>query len=272
MQIRRLLLPGVLVVMSCVCSNLALAEDMFTELNLTYPAIQSPDVSQETNWRGMLGAGLLVLQPPIENTRTYGLPLLAVTYRDTVYFHFGQAGVYVLRSDDRRARLAIAVKARRGYDPSDYPGLAGMQKRDTSIEAGVSGVWLTRTALISYGYFTDVSGHSDGDSAQLNLAHPFRLQPRWHLTPSLGAQWLSAKVVNYYYGVLPSEAAPGRPAYEGTSSVNLRLGLMLSYRASREWSLFGGVSNTWLGNGISDSPIVIHDHIAALLVGGVWRF
>ena len=272
MWIRRLFLSGTLILVAHLFSSFAFAQDEFTELNLAYPAIQSPEVSHEGNWRGMLGAGLLVLQPPIENTRTHALPLVAITYRDTVYFHFGQAGVYVFKSDDRRARLALALKARRGYDPSDYPGLSGMNERDTSIEAGVSGVWLTRTALISYGYFTDISGHSDGDSAQLNLAHPFRLQPRWHLTPSLGVQWLSANVVNYYYGVLPSEAAPGRPAYEGTSSVNLRVGLMLGYRASREWSLFGGVSNTWLGSGITDSPIVIHDTIAALLVGGVWRF
>ena len=120
--------------------------------------------------------------------------------------------------------------------------------------------------------FTDISNKSDGNSAQLNLAHPLRLAPRWHLIPSIGAEWLSDKVVDYYFGVKPGEATLARPAYVGTASVNLRAGVMLHYRLSREWSLFGGASYTRLGSGISDSPIVTHDAITALHFGGGWHF
>jgi outer membrane protein len=270
----KFIIANTLAVIAMLMSPLAYAEDEYNELDLTYPSIATQGEAPTKNWRGMLGAGVLVMQPPIEDTRTYALPLLAVTYRDTVYFHFGQAGVYVFKSEDRLARLALALKARRGYDPSDYPGLTGMQKRDTSIEAGLSGVWLTTSPLliISYGYFSDVSDTTNGDSAQFGLAHPVRLTQDWQLIPSVGAQWLSSKVVNYYYGVMPSEATPSRPAYSGTASSNVRVGLMLHYRASRDWSLFGGVSYTRLGSGVSDSPIVIHDAVSALLVGGAWRF
>ena len=250
----------------------ALAQDEFSEFDAAYAGMPLPKSTRAGNWHGLVGGAVMVLQQPIADRRSFVLPLVSVTYRHSVYWHIGQLGVYVLSSDDHRARLALALKARRGYDPADYAGLAGMDKRATSAEAGLHGIWLTRAALISYGVFTDVSGHSHGNSAQLRLAHPFRIAPRWHLTPSVGAEWLSDKVVDYYYGVKPSEATPARPAYTGTASVNLRAGLMLSHRLAHAWSLFGGVGVTRLGSGISASPIVIHDTISALHFGGAWHF
>lgn len=272
MRIPFMFLQGMLIIGASLLSSIALAQDEYTELNLAYAVGPKVDTAREGNWHGLLGAGVIVLQQPVADTRTFVLPLVAVTYRNTFYWRFGQAGVYVLNSEDRRARLAIALKARRGYDPADYAALAGMAKRDTSVEAGLHGIWLTHASLISYGVFTDISNKSDGNSAQLSLAHPFRLAPRWHLIPSLGAEWLSDKVVDYYFGVKPSEATLARPAYVGTASLNLRAGVMLHYRLSREWSLFGGASVTRLGSGISDSPIVTHDAITALHFGGGWHF
>lgn len=272
MRILFMFLPIMLLIITGLWSHPANAEDAYTELVAAYAGTALPSEAHAGNWHGLVGGAVIALQQPVADWRGFVLPLVAVTYRNTVYWHFGQAGVYVLNSDDRRARLGLAVKARRGYDPADYAALAGMGKRDTSIEAGVHGIWLTHGALISYGYFTDVSGTSHGDSAQLSLAHPFRVAPHWRVIPSIGAEWLSDKVVDYYYGVRPSEATVNRPAYTGTACVNLRLGVMLHHRVSRDWSLFGGVGVTRLGSGINDSPIVIHERITALHVGAAWHF
>lgn len=249
-----------------------LAQDEFTELDAAYTGMPMPKLTRAGNWHGLVGGAVMVLQQPIADKRSFVLPLVAVTYRNTVYWHFGQLGVYVVNSNDHRARLALAVKARRGYDPADYTALAGMDKRYTSAEAGLHGTWFTHANFVSYGVFTDISGHSHGNSVQLSLAHPFRLAPRWFLTPSVGAEWLSAKVVDYYYGVQASEATASRPAYTGTASTNLRVGVMLSHRLSRSWSLFGGMGVTYLGSGISNSPIVVHDNISAVHFGGAWHF
>lgn len=252
-------------------SQASLAEDAFTELNAAYgPTAGS--LQRPGNWHGLVGGTLLSIQTPMGERKTFVLPLVALSYRQTFYWHFGQAGVYVLKSNDRRARLAIAIKARRGYDPSDYSALTGMDKRYTSVEGGIHGIWLSHGLFISYGLFTDISGRSHGSSAQLSLARPFRLAPRWHLVPSISGEWLSADIVDYYYGVTASEATATRPAYTGSASSNLRLGLMLTYRLSRDWSLFGGAGVTRLGGGISDSPIVSRDSITALHLGAGWRF
>lgn len=260
-----------LLLVLALASQISLAQDEYTELNAAYIATPLPR-TRTGAWHGLLGGAVIALQQSVADTRTYVLPLVAVSYRQTFYWHFGQAGVFVVSSADRRARLAIALKARRGYDPGISPALAGMDKRASSVEAGVHGTWLTHATLISYGVFNDISGHSHGSSAQLSLAHPISLAPHWHLVPSIAAEWLSAKVVNYYYGVKTSEATPSRPVYTGTSSTNLRVGLMLNYRLSRSWSLFGGIGYTKLGTGISDSPIVIHNGVAALHIGAGWHF
>lgn len=260
-----------LLLVLALTSRVCLAQDEYTELNAAYTATPLPQ-TQTGAWHGLLGATAITLQQPVADTRTYILPLIAVTYRRTFYWHFGQAGVFVLRSAHHHARLAIAIKARRGYDPSISPSLTGMDKRATSLEAGVHGTWFTHATLISYGVFNDISGHSHGSSAQLSLARPISLAPRWHLVPSIAAEWLSTKVVDYYFGVKSSEATPSRPAYTGAPSTNLRAGLMLNYRLSHDWSLYGGIGYTKLGTGISNSPIVIHKSVAALHIGAGWHF
>jgi len=249
------------------------AQDVFTELAFASAESGTRTESvQEDHWRGFLGAGTIALDHPVADRQAFVLPLVSVSYRDTVYWSLGQAGVWLLKSDDRSARLGLAVKARGGYDPEDYDGLVGMEKRHTSVEAGLNGKWWTRLVGLSFGYFTDVTDKSNGNSAQLGLSHSFRLSSKWSLTPSVGAEWLSDEVVNYYYGVRASEAIPGRPAYTGQSTVNLRGAMMVHYKMARAWSLFGGASITHLGTGMTDSPIIIQDNVAAVFVGAGWHF
>lgn len=259
--------------LSATASLSARTQDALNELDFAFGESEpEKDPARPDHWRGFLGAGLVALDHPVADRHAYLVPLVSISYRDTVYWNVGQAGVWLLKSDDRSARLGLALKARGGYDPDDYDGLAGMDKRHTSAELGLNASWRTRPMTVSLGYFTDVSDNSNGDSAMLGLSHPFRLSDTWSLTPSVGAEWLSTEVVDYYYGVRPSEVVPNRPAYQGQSSVNLRVALMAHYKLARAWSLFGGASITHLGNGITDSPISIHDNVTAIFVGAGWRF
>lgn len=251
----------------------ARAQDALSELDFALGDPETKEVStQSQHWRGFLGAGIGALNHPVADRQAFLLPLVSVSYRDTAYLRIGQAGVWLLKSADRTARVGVAVKARGGYDPAEIDGLTGMDERDTSAEVGINGMWRTRPVTVSFGMYTDVTDNSNGNSALLGFSHPFRLTERWGLVSSLGAEWLSAEVVNYYYGVKPSEATPNRPVYAGQSTVNLRAALMAHYKLTRAGSLFGGVSVTRLGSGITDSPISVEDNIAAVFVGSGWRF
>lgn len=251
----------------------AQAQDAATEFNQMYgDAVVATPASRSSDWRGFLGAGVLSTQQTTGDSRAFLVPVIAVSYKDIVYWQAARAGVWLLRSDDRRTRAGIAMKVRRGYDPENIDGLVGMERRDNSLEAGITGTWATRPVIVSAAYYTDVSGTSDGDSTSLTLAHPFRLGERWRVTPSVSAEWLDSDVISYYYGVKPNEATATRPAYTGRSAVNLRTGIAVHYALTRAWSLFAGLGYTHLGAGITDSPIVIHDGVTALHIGGGWRF
>lgn len=266
-------LINVVALLSVTASLPVRAQDALSELDFAFAETgKTTDPAGSSGWRGFLGAGLIALDRPVADRKAFLLPLVSVSYADTFYWNVGQIGAWLLKSDDRSARFGIALKARGGYDPDDYDGLMGMNKRDTSAELGLTGKWRTRPMTVSFGYYTDVTDKTNGNSAQLGFSFPIRLSDSWTLVPSVGADWLSAEVVNYYYGVRPAEAAPGRPAYSGESSVNLRGAVLVHYRLARAWSLFGSVSVTHLGSGVSDSPIIIHDDVAAIFIGAGWHF
>jgi outer membrane protein len=249
------------------------AQEILTEIDqaAAHMPAETPRASTSA-WHGLLGVGVVTTQTALGETRTLPLPLVAVTYRDTFYWHIVRGGVWLLKSDDRSARLGLAVKMRRGFDPDNFDQLTGMSERDRSVEAGVVGRWRIRPITINAAYYTDVSGTTNGGSANVGVSYRVPLGERWSLTPTLSAEWLSAKVVDYYYGVLPSEATAARPAYTGASTLNLRAGVMTRYRLAREWALFGGVSYTRLGSGIADSPIVVRENVASAMFGAAWHF
>ena len=200
------------------------------------------------------------------------LPLASVSYRDTAYWRTAGGGAWLFTGNQRRVRIGIAGKFRRGYDPDDEPALVGMRERDTSFEAGVNARFAMQATRVSAAYYSDVTGTTDGESAILGVAHAVRMGPRLRLAPSVRAEWLDADVVDYYYGVRADEATAARPAYAGKDTVNLRAGVSAGYALTRRWFLFAGVSHTWLGAGIADSTIVVNDEVAALYLGGGWRF
>ena len=88
------------------------------------------------------------------------------------------------------------------------------------------------------------------------------------MTPGFGAVWLSDDFVDYYTGVRPGEALPGRPAYRGRSTINRNASLGLSRSAGGRTSVRLGAEVEWLGEGITDSPIVDQDRVVTVF-GGV---
>ena len=82
----------------------------------------------------------------------------------------------------------------------------------------------------------------------------------------------SRQLNDYYYGVRSSEAIPGRPEYDVGDSVGLLTALRLNYRLNELWSVMAMGSVQWLGNKITDSPIVEKHYRASLLLGIMRRF
>jgi len=102
MRLQQCGLSAVLLLCTALTNTPAQAEDIFTELNAAYSATPIEETGSG-NWHGLVGGAVIALQQPVADRRNYVLPLVAVSYRRTLYWHFGQLGAYVLSSHDRRS-------------------------------------------------------------------------------------------------------------------------------------------------------------------------
>ncbi len=250
--------------------------DTAGELTEAYIDAGVPDGATITpsGFHGILGAGLVNGERIVGDARrrTVLLPLVLMTYEDWAYWSIGGGGVWLYHSDDRSLRFGLGLKLHLGYRPDDDPELAGMEKRKSSIDGYANALWQTPVVNIGATYYHDIGKVSRGDAATVRISHNFQITPDLRLTPSVGLEWESAGLVNYYYGVRPSETLPDRPAYAGHESVNYGAGVTGAYRLRRSWYLLAGLYAIHLSDGISDSPIVKRRHTKVGYVGAGWRF
>ncbi len=158
-----------------------------------------------------------------------------------------------------------------GYEAEDSPWLAGMHERKGSLWLGAAATWDAGPVQLSAELLGDASGHSKGRQFTLKAERRFQ-QGAWDITPRLALQQQDRKTVDYYYGVQAGEARLGRPAYEGSSAVNLQAGVRVGYTlAPRQW-MFVDVSATRLGSAIKDSPLVNRSSQPAVTAGYLYRF
>lgn len=168
---------------------------------------------------------------------------------------------------DRTLGLDLIAQARMdGYDAGDSPFLAGMATRQRSLDAGLAGHWRTAAGDLEASVVSDVLGRHRGQAAHLAWAWPVR-RGALLLRPELGLRWWSANLVDYYAGVRPEEARPGRPAWRGGNALIAEAALGAVLALDRRWSLFGRLGYERLPSAITDSPLIDRDQAVVGLFG-----
>ena len=260
--------------------SIALASPVFADstddATEVYTDAVRPASTQEkpSDFHGLLGVALFNGQKIIgdEGRRTSLFPLILLRYKDIAYWSIGGGGVWLLQSDDHALRFGAGIKFAGGWESGDDPELAGMQKRKSSVEGYLNGVWRTQLVTVGLHLYHDIGDASRSNMASLRLSRPIRVGDNARITQSIGATWQDNDRVDYYYGVRPDEALPSRPAYVGRETINLNAGVTGGYRLTRSWSLLGGVFRTRYGNSIVDSPIVERRYATTVFFGTGWRF
>jgi MipA family protein len=220
-----------------------------------------------THWG--LGAGLAVRAQPYSGDSAKVTPVPLVTFDDKWVSLFGttldlKIGHWNGVSIALRGQYALMD----GYKGSDAPILNGMQDRRGAFWYGPSIKWNT-----AYGTFSGdflLSGNK-GQQAKIGFGKALNYG-ELTIEPNVGIEWLSAKYVDYYYGVMPSEADIGRPEYSGRATWNASLGARADYRFSRQQSVSLAVGVTRLGSGIADSPLTGKRFVPGILLGYRYQF
>jgi outer membrane protein len=154
--------------------------------------------------------------------------------------------------------LSISMTGRlrqKTYEPKDSAALNGMDKRDDAVDMGLRMQSDQSWGSLELEISGDISSTHDGYEVKASYGYPWIIG-RWLVKPSVGVSYLSAQLVDYYYGVKDSEQKTDRAAYSGESVVNSFVTLSILYALTERWTMIAGIDYVSLGDAISRSPVV----------------
>lgn len=150
--------------------------------------------------------------------------------------------------------------------------LRGLTERKNAIPLGIGTFQETPVGAFFLNAFYDVN-KSHGTLLEAIYAGEIKAGPV-NFYPQIGAEYRSANFVNYYYGITPAESAANGhyAAYQGKGTTNPLVALQIEIPLNASWvvNLYGRYK--WLGNGITNSPIVDKKTAQSYFVSLAYRF
>ena len=218
-----------------------------------------------------LGVAGVRYQPPLKGANSESAMLPYIYYEgNRLSVDFQQISYRLIAGENFEFSVLGQLRLQ-GYDPGNNIALAGMEKREPSIDAGFSATFSKDWGALGIVAVTDVDDVHNGQEVDLFYSFPIPGR-RWLLEPVLGVSWLSQDLVDYYYGVRASEAQPGRPEYQGHSALNIFTEISLTYELTTHWFAFGGANYTFLDDSIRNNSIIESNHELTSFLGLVYVF
>ena len=221
------------------------------------------------------GPGVLISNKAQKGADTKILPIPAVYYQQGRLILFGPQANWVLHYDDGLMVSALGKLRYEGYRSSESRYLRGMSNRRATLEGGLSLAqdfdWARLTAEWTSDILNEHKGHEFRVLASRQFPDVLGIE-RLTVTPSVGGNWRSKQLNDYYYGVRYKEARPTRPAYTVGDTLGLLTSLRVDYRIAERWTMFGAASVEWLRSEVTDSPIVDQHHRLGVLFGALYTF
>jgi MipA family protein len=149
------------------------------------------------------------------------------------------------------------------FKPSDSsdPSLQKLNERNYSVLAGVNGfLALDRTNKFSLGayrsFFSADNGYVFKGAYTASFMFNFK-KSMIRLSPSIGLQYDSAKLINYYYGISNQEhSKSGLPEYQPNFAITPYVSLSAMYIIEKKWTIGLNAKISMLSSSIKNSPMV----------------
>lgn len=209
--------------------------------------------------RGRIGVGAGVIgrgSPYAGSSATVLQAIPAITYNGERLQWLGPNLQYGIAGTGRW-RIAGVASYRIGvYEEDDSPTLAGLGNREDTLMAGLGFRYeIPGGVNMQLQYQHDVLDRIGGGTVTASLSKAY--QAGWlRLSPRVQANWLSADLVNYDFGVPTGAATPTRPAYSAGDSVTMAAGFGGFIELTESWRVVLNLSVEFLPDDIADSPIV----------------
>lgn len=174
-------------------------------------------------------------------------------------------------SNDSAINFSTFVVPTAGFDANDADILAGMKKRQYSLDLGLNADIHLGKGTLSTKFQHDVTGAYDGYQADVTYYHPMDLGFA-SLVPYAGAHYFSKEFVNYYTGVASFEASTKRPAYQSNGALAFKVGYALVIPLTEHLDITQTMAYTHLGANMADSPIIDSSNQWATSLGVNYSF
>ena len=192
---------------------------------------------------------------------------------DSRYFYL-QSDRIGLKLETDAARYEVFLRRRlEGFSTDHVPdSMTGMAQRSGGDDLGVALRYRAGWHVFYGEAMRNVSDESDGVEARAGYRYDrwWGGSLRWR--PYVTLAWRDEKLNDYYYGVRPEEATPGRPAYEAGAGVNVELGVIATYHVTPSWQVIAGAGLTRWSNAVAASPVLEARTQAHALVGFMYGF
>lgn len=216
-------------------------------------------------------------------SETQQLNLLATPSYDQVFFHRWSPSNFFIEGstlatagkDTGGGKNPVVTEGDGGDRELVAPEFMPLRERDLRDRhmAGLAGIeysWSSSLVDLQIQYLTDFTQIHSGEELRIALAKQWRYGKHQWLA-SVGANWQSREVVNYYYGVSDAEADE-RGAYITDAALSPLLRLDWNYELNARWDLRVLASYRFLPDEISASPLINDNKVITVFVGGVYHF
>lgn len=148
---------------------------------------------------------------------------------------------------------------------------SSLPERDFAANGGFEMLYISPWGDLQAQFLSDISSTHNGESAFVSYSYPW-LMPHSEVSLTLGLEWKSSNLLDYYYGVRKEESLEGRPVYRAGSGTNGVMRLTASQALNEHWKLVGMVEREYLSSAIRRSPIINENRITSYFLGLYYQF
>lgn len=146
-----------------------------------------------------------------------------------------------------------------------------LETRNFTMLGGAEAFIYTRLGIIRLAYTHDMFNVHQGSEAQIKWSNGWEVD-RFIFEFALIFDWKSQAVVDYYYGVRPSENVYWSEQYQAKSGWNKGAEITTRYVLTDNWDLLLAVRYTQIADEIAASPLLIQDYSRTYFIGAAYRF
>lgn len=251
-------------------------------------------------WKLSVGVGAGVYTNPLYDSKN--IPLIVVPsisyYGERVFFQNNTLGYTFIESEQLTLSLISKANVEKAFftrwHPKNIfiPNLSNdfvesvpsfgasikispdkVKKRKWALDAGIQLNWLVSDSMnAELQIMHDVNSVYNGLNANLEVSKTLSVTTESFLELTLGLQWNSANLVDYYYGINESETIYNSNLFDGKSSINPYLSIGYAYKLTPDWTFKSYFKRKRLDDNTYLSPLVEDRYIDLMFVGFFYEF